>query len=281
MLTISNHDRDRLGLTYVYPVLSRRAGGLSIGVNLNPNNACNWRCMYCQVPDLQRGAAPPVDVDLLVRELSGFLDDVLHGDFFQRDHVPPEARTIRDLAISGNGEPTSAAEFPDVVTRIGELLRARGLLGRFALVLISNGSLVHLPRVREGLQRWAELGGELWFKLDSATDAGLKRINGAEISAERVWRNLQSAAVLCPTWLQTCVFRFDGQPPDAVEQAAYLKRLKKARDLELPLRGVLLYGLARPSRQPEAPRLSRVEDDWLQAFARRIRATGFAVKVSP
>ena len=49
-------------MTYVYPVVSRRAGGVSIGINLNPNNACNWRCVYCQVPDLKRGAAPAIEL---------------------------------------------------------------------------------------------------------------------------------------------------------------------------------------------------------------------------
>jgi wyosine [tRNA(Phe)-imidazoG37] synthetase (radical SAM superfamily) len=260
-------------------VLSRRAGGLSIGVNLNPDNACNWRCVYCQVPDLRRGAAAPIDVDLLGRELAGFLQDVLHGDFFDRLKVPDDARVIRDLAISGNGEPTSAAEFPEVVARIGEVLRERGLLGAFGLVLISNGSLVHLPRVQEGLRRWAELGGELWFKLDSATDEGLKRVNNAGLSAALARRNLQAAA-LCPTWLQTCVFRFDGQPPNAAEQDAYLHLLRELRERALPLRGVLLYGLARPSLQPEAARLSPVEGEWLEDFARRIRALGWETRVS-
>lgn len=281
MLTVTNHDRDRAGLTYVYPVLSRRAGGLSVGVNLNPNNACNWRCVYCQVPNLIRGAAPPIDVARLTTELDGFLDEVLHGDFFDRFQVAPEFRHIRDLAISGNGEPTSAAEFPEVVTAIGDLVRRRGLAGRFALVLISNGSLVHLSRVQEGLRRWADLGGELWFKLDSATDPGLQHINRAGISAARAWRNLRIAAALCPTWLQTCLFRFDGQAPAIEEQTAYLDRLKEARALRLPLCGVLLYGLARPSLQPEAPRLARLENEWLEDFARKIRETGWEVRVSP
>jgi wyosine [tRNA(Phe)-imidazoG37] synthetase (radical SAM superfamily) len=55
-LTVADHDRGSAGLTYVYPVVSRRAGGVSVGINLNVNNACNWRCIYCQVPGLTRGA---------------------------------------------------------------------------------------------------------------------------------------------------------------------------------------------------------------------------------
>ncbi len=57
-LSPGNHDRDVAGLTYVYPVVSRRAGGVSVGINLSPDNACNWQCVYCQVPDLVRGKAP-------------------------------------------------------------------------------------------------------------------------------------------------------------------------------------------------------------------------------
>jgi wyosine [tRNA(Phe)-imidazoG37] synthetase (radical SAM superfamily) len=51
-LTVDDHNRDISGMKYIYPVVSRRAGGVSIGINLNVNNACNWRCVYCQVPNL-------------------------------------------------------------------------------------------------------------------------------------------------------------------------------------------------------------------------------------
>ena len=112
-LSITDHSRDSAGLRYVYPVVSRRAGGVSIGINLNTNNACNWRCIYCQVPDLTRGGPPPVDMELLKTELRGFLHQVLHGDFMER-RVPEEQRRIVDIAISGNGEPTSAQEFAEV-----------------------------------------------------------------------------------------------------------------------------------------------------------------------
>ena len=81
VLNVREHDRDSAGMTYVYPVVSRRAGGVSVGINLNVNNACNWRCIYCQVPQLTRGGPPPVDLDLLRRELEAFLADVLRGAF--------------------------------------------------------------------------------------------------------------------------------------------------------------------------------------------------------
>ena len=87
ILESNNHNRDIAGLKYIYPVLSRRAGGLSVGINFNTNNACNWRCIYCQVPDLKLGAAPEMDFQLLEDELRFFLQTVIHGDFYQRFQV--------------------------------------------------------------------------------------------------------------------------------------------------------------------------------------------------
>ncbi len=72
-LTTQDHSRDVAGLTYIYPVLSRRAGGISVGINFNVNNACNWRCVYCQVPGLSVGSAPDIDLLKLREELCFFL----------------------------------------------------------------------------------------------------------------------------------------------------------------------------------------------------------------
>ncbi len=275
-LSTHDHSRDSAGLSYVYPVVSRRAGGVSVGVNLNPNNACNWRCLYCQVPDLVRGTAPEIDLRLLETELRDFLRDCSEGDFLER-RVPADLRHIVDVAISGNGEPTSARQFAEVVELIGKVLRD------FALDvpprLITNGSLVGRDYVRRGLTRLGALGGEAWFKVDSGTAAGLKRINGVSLEPATVVRRLRRCASLCPTWVQTCWFALDGREPDDAERDAYLDLLREAgTDL---LRGVLIYGLARPSLQPEAARLSKLGADTLEALARRVRALGLAARVSP
>jgi len=173
MLTVNNHSRDSAGLTYVYPVISRRANGLSIGINLNPNNACNWRCIYCQVPDLSRGSAPEIDLHCLKKELRSLLVEVQQGDFYERFDVPESQQQIRDIAISGNGEPTSAQQFKAVIDVLENVLLEVELLGKLNIVVITNGSLVHQARVQSGLTRLAEIGGEVWFKLDRATVSGL------------------------------------------------------------------------------------------------------------
>jgi len=279
-LTPSNHDRDFAGYTYVYPVVSRRAGGVSVGINLNPNNACNWACVYCQVPNLVRGTAPDIDLALLESELRAMLSAILDGDFMQ-SRVAEGARRLNDIALSGNGEPTSARVFPRVIALIGQVMADFGLLGEIKLVLITNGSLADRPYVRDGLKQMTMLNGEVWFKLDRATAAGMRAINQTRISPEKHYARLAIAADLCPTWLQTCVFAMDGVPPSEEEQQAYLTLVRRIKSDGIPLKGVLLYGLARASMQPQAPRLSALPSAWLEAYADRIRDAGLEVKVSP
>ena len=279
-LSISNHSREAAGLTYVYPVISRRAGGVSVGINLNPNNACNWRCIYCQVPDLKRGAAPVIDLHKLDSELRGFLRELLSGDFME-SKVPPEARRINDIAISGNGEPTSSKKFAEVVDLIAKVIEDCGLKNKIKLVLITNGSLMHRTTVQKGLIKMKKLNGEVWFKLDSATTAGMRRINGIGRTPEKTLQNLRIAASLCPTWLQTCVFALDGKPPSLAERTAYLEFAGDLKRNRVAVEGVLLYGLARSSMQPQAPRLAALPKEWLDEFARALRLLGLPVRVSP
>ncbi|WP_374323828.1 radical SAM protein [Azonexus sp.] len=276
MLRTDDHRRDSAGLRYVYPVISRRAGGVSVGINLNPNNACNWACVYCQVEGLSRGGPPPLELDRLEAELAGFLGDAINGDFMRRQ-VPETARRLVDVAFSGNGEPTSAPEFADAVARVAQVL------GRFGLAvplrLISNGSLLHRPAVQDGIRRLDEAGGEVWFKLDRATAAEVAAINGVAWAPEKAARNLETCAALAPTWVQTCWFAFDGLAPDAASLAAYCALLAPLAD---QLAGVHLYGLARPSQQPAAPRLAALSEAALREVAASIeKETGLRVIVSP
>ena len=279
-LKVTDHDRDSAGLTYVYPVVSRRAGGVSVGVNLNPNNACNWRCVYCQVPGLVRGKAPELDLDRLEGELAGLLHDIVEGDFMQA-RVPEGSRRLNDVALSGNGEPTTSKQFAAVIARIRGVLERFDLLGRIAVVLITNGSMSDQPHVQEGLRAMAGMGGQVWFKLDRATEAGLAATNSVRMTPDDHRARLVAVSGLCPTWVQTCMFQVDGAPPEAAEIEAYLGTLRAALDAGAPLQGVLLYGLARDSHQPEAARLSPVPAAWLEALGERIRGLGLTVKVTP
>ncbi|MEC4749835.1 radical SAM protein [Methylomicrobium sp. Wu6] len=278
-LTAADHRRDSAGLTYIYPVLSRRAGGLSIGVNLNTNNACNWQCIYCQVPNLTIGAAPEPDFALLEAELRGFLEQVQSGDFYRRFQVPEAQRMIKDIAISGNGEPTSAPRFVEVVELIGNIATARGVFPGSRFVLITNGSLVHQPKVREGLKMLNQFGGEVWFKLDSATDTGRRLINNAGQSIEASLNNLILAANYCRTKVQICLVDIDRQGFIEQERRALLDALMTAKQKNR-VSEILLYTIARPSLQPEAGRLGKMPETVMQSFADELRLSGFDVSIS-
>ncbi len=278
-LTTTNHDRDIAGLKYVYPVISRRAGGLSIGINFNPNNACNWRCIYCQVPNLQAGNAPALDFALLEQELGFFLDYVKNGDFFEQFNVEINHRVIKDIAISGNGEPSSVKDFDKAIQLIGEIATAADVLPSSNFVLISNGSLLHQASSQAGLMALARYNGELWFKLDSATEAGRKLINNTGQSQQKLIEHLKIATGLCNTKLQTCMLHFQQAWSDS-EKQAYLDLLKELREKEINLQQIMLYSIARQSFQPEAIELVRMEPAEMDAFAADIKALGYDVSVS-
>jgi wyosine [tRNA(Phe)-imidazoG37] synthetase (radical SAM superfamily) len=285
-LTVEDHNRDVSGMRYVYPVVSRRAGGVSIGINLNVNNACNWRCVYCQVPDLKRGSPMPIDMTLLEQELRRFLDYALHGDFMTR-YVAEGDRQLQDIAFSGNGEPTSAKEFPDILIMLEKILLDFNLLGKaqahpisanpIKVRLISNGSLMDKASVLASLKHLARLNGEVWFKLDGGTQAGIARINDVNIKPKAHLQRLRNCVAVCPTFVQTCLFAMDGEPPSEEDTEAYLGLLDQVKS---DLQGVHLYGYARPSYQVEAPRISRLPHEKLEAMAERIRALGLIVHVS-
>jgi wyosine [tRNA(Phe)-imidazoG37] synthetase (radical SAM superfamily) len=191
--------------------------------------------------------------------------------------VPAGARQLVDVAFSGNGEPTSSAEFADAVAIAVRVLVAHGLAGKVVVRLITNGSLLDRKSVQSGIANIGRAAGEVWFKVDAGSSAGLSRINGTRARPERVARRLASCAALASTWVQTCLFRFDGEAPAEPEMQAYLALLAPLAPV---LAGVHLYSLARPSLQKEAPRLGRMEAGWLEEMAERIRQIGLTVRVS-
>jgi len=279
-LTTTNHCSDVVGLKYVYPVISRRMGGLSIGINFNPNNACNWRCIYCQIENLKIGAAPVMDFTLLEDELRFFLDDVLTGDFYERFHVDVDKRVIKDIAIAGNGEPTSLKEFARAVELIGKVATEKGVFPYCHYVLITNGSLVHLPKVQDGLKILSAYGGEVWFKVDSATEEGRSLINNTAQSCKASLKNLMLSVSLCQTKLQSCFLDYDNRGLTDREKDSYLDLLRDIKNAGCKLQQIMLYTIARPSQQPEASLLKPLSVEILNAFANEIKLLGFDVSVN-
>ncbi|CAM8312459.1 COG0731 Fe-S oxidoreductases [Candidatus Methylopumilus universalis] len=275
-LSIHDHSRELSGLKYIYSVISRRAGGLSIGVNLNINNACNWQCIYCEIPNLTRGSPPPIELDVLENELRFFLHEIIHGDYMEKN-VAIEDRHLKDIAFSGNGEPTSAEEFPQVILIVKKILEEFNLLHKIKIRLITNGSLMHKESVLEGIQVLASMNGEVWFKVDAGLEENTKVINQVNIKPQQVIDRLKRCSEICPTFVQTCIFTIDNKEPNNKEIDAYIKLIDSAKK---SIKGVHLYGIARPSMQPEAYRLGRVNINVLENIADQLHNNGIESTVS-
>jgi wyosine [tRNA(Phe)-imidazoG37] synthetase (radical SAM superfamily) len=275
-LNIHDHSRELSGLKYIYSVISRRAGGLSIGVNLNVNNACNWQCIYCEIPNLTRGTPPPIQLDLVEQELRFFLHEIIHGDYMEKN-VSVEDRHLRDIAFSGNGEPTSAEEFPEVILIVKKILEEFNLLNKIKIRLITNGSLMHKASVIKAVEMLKEMNGEVWFKVDSATEGSIKTINQVNLKPHQILERLRNSINVCPTFVQTCIFTIDGKGPSEKDIDAYLQLVS---EVKTNIQGVHLYGLARPSLQPQAKSLGRISQEALEDIAIKLRNLNIATTVS-
>lgn len=275
-LSIHDHSRELSGLKYIYSVISRRAGGLSIGINLNVNNACNWQCIYCEIPNLTRGSPPPIELNVLENELRLFLHDIIHGDYMERN-VAIEDRHLKDIAFSGNGEPTSAAEFPQVILIVKKILQEFDLLHKIKIRLITNGSLMHEASVLKSIEMLEEINGEVWFKVDAATEETIKTVNQVNLKPNQILERLLNTANICPTFVQTCIFMINGKSPDDKDINAYVELINKAKKI---IKGVHLYGLARPSLQPRAGDLGRISEDELKNIAKKLIGLNIPTTVS-
>jgi wyosine [tRNA(Phe)-imidazoG37] synthetase (radical SAM superfamily) len=275
-LSIHDHSRELSGLKYIYSVVSRRAGGLSVGINLNVNNACNWQCIYCEIPNLTRGSPPPIELAVLEKELRFFLHEIIHGDYMEKN-VSLEDRHLKDIAFSGNGEPTSAEEFPEVISIVKKLLEEFNLLHKIKIRLITNGSLMHQASVIKSVEMLKEMNGEVWFKVDAATEESIKTINQVNLKPHQILERLKNSANVCPTFVQTCIFSINGNGPSEKDINAYIELINEVKS---NIQGVHLYGLARPSLQPQAKNLGRIDEEVLQDIAKELRSLNITTTVS-
>src|SRR5687768_16362286 len=160
----TKHERRFQENRFVYPVLSRRSEGISLGVNLNPDKICNFDCIYCQVDRRSEAETQFVESDRLMAELDHMLAYVSKGEIYQDEkfaHVPLPLRRLNDIAFSGDGEPTTYRNFDELMQSVADL-KARHNLPGVKMVLITNASMFHRPVVQAGLRVLDQNNGEIW-----------------------------------------------------------------------------------------------------------------------
>lgn len=244
----ADHSRAWRDHRYVYPVVSRRSRGLSIGVNLNPDKVCNFDCIYCCVDRSTMPGRVEVDLDVLRQELRGMLALVRSGEIWRGlpfDRTPEPLRRLNDIAFSGDGEPTSFPGFLDACRVSADALRDAGLAGSTKLVVITNATLFHQPRVQEALRFLDGHNGELWAKLDAGTEEYYRLVERTSIPLQRVLDNLLLAARERPIVIQTLFMLVHGQPPPDPEIDAYIARLNDLVRAGGQVKLVQLYTIAR------------------------------------
>lgn len=236
---------------YVYPVVSRRSHGLSIGINLNPDTACNFDCVYCCVDRTQPPPRTDVDLDQIARELRQLLTWARDASIWQYEPfntVSPEYRRINDIAFSGNGEPTAYARFDDAV-QLAQAVRRELDLPDVKLIVITNATLFDRPRVRTALDRFDPEHDEVWAKLDAGTEDYFRKIDRAAMPLRRVLDNIRNFGRQHPVVLQSLFLEARGQPLPDDEFDAYLERVRELADAGCRIKAVQLYTVARATAE--------------------------------
>ncbi len=249
----------------MYPVLSRRARGLSIGVNLNPDKICNFDCIYCQVDRTTAAETTFVETPRLLDELDAAFALAKSGDVFAlpkfRD-TPAALRRVNDIAFSGDGEPTTYRNFDEIIAACADLKRKHGL-DDVKMVLITNASMFHRPHVERGLALLDENQGEVWAKLDAGTEEYYRLVDRTSIPFRQVLDNIAAAARVRPIVIQALFMRVDGQGPSDAEQDAFCDRLAEIAASGGRIKLVQVYTVARRPTESYVTPLSDADVDAL------------------
>jgi wyosine [tRNA(Phe)-imidazoG37] synthetase (radical SAM superfamily) len=265
---------------FVYPVLSRRSGGISVGVNLNPDKVCNFDCIYCQVDRRSQSETRFVEMGGLLDELRTTLDLVTNGTIYESPKfctVPPNLRRLNDIAFSGDGEPTTYRNFDEIIEACADVKREAGL-DDVKMVLITNASMFHRPHVKRGLAILDHNQGEIWAKLEAGTDGYYQLIERTPIPFRQILDNITAASRVRPLVIQSLFMRVDGEPPPAAELAAFCERLNEITAGGGQLKLVQIYTVARRPAESYVTPLENAEIDAIVALVRRrtgLQAIGY------
>ena len=115
---------------YLFGLVPSRRFGRSLGVDLNPYKTCSLDCVFCQLGRTTEKRVirqEYVPTDMVLSELEEWLKRDDRADY---------------ITLSGSGEPTLHSRFGEVL----EFIRKSSAI---PAVLLTNGTMLHLPEVRD------------------------------------------------------------------------------------------------------------------------------------
>ena len=240
--------RDFLDNRFVYVVVSARARGLSVGVNMNPDRRCNFGCVYCEVHHDEPLREKELNPEVMAAELRKTLALVREGRLRERawyQGLPDDLLQLRHVALSGDGEPTFAPNFIEAVQAV---VHVRALSGFpfFKMVLITNATGLDQPQVQQGLKFFTK-SDEVWVKLDGGTQAYLNKVDRLNVPLEKVLSNILMLARQRPVVIQSLFPAINHEEPPLEEIDQYALRLQelKTAGAQIPL--VQIYSATRPT----------------------------------
>lgn len=276
----SFHPREFGEFRYAYPVLSRRAGGVSVGVNLNPDKVCNFDCVYCQVDRSTPGGSREVDLERMGDEVEQILAAARDGTLFDKPPfrgISERYRHVADVAFSGDGEPTSFRAFDEAAARVVRATGAAGCAG-LPIRVITNAAGLDRPAVRRGLHLLARHQGEIWAKLDAGTEPFYRQVSRSSVPFDRILRNILVAAREHSLAVQSLFYRAHdaGPPPEEVE--SYVGRL---RDILADGGRITWVQVCTVARRPAEPWVTALDPSELDTIAAKVRALGLRTETFP
>jgi len=217
------------------PVPSRRLGQ-SLGIDPVPLKTCNWNCVYCQL-----GRSIPLTNkrrEYLPREeIIGEVEQAL------KTHTPGE---IDWVTFVGSGETTLHAG-------LGWLIRQVKALTDFPVAVITNGSLLYLPEMRQELC----LADAVLPSLDAGNARLYRMINRPhpEISFERLTDGMAALRkeYQGKLWVEVMLVRGINDTEEALKEIA--ERLKDIQPDEVHI--------LQPDRPPAEPWVQPADEEGL------------------
>ncbi len=269
---------DFLGNRFVYAVISQRAGGLLFGIDMNPDQYCNFDCVYCYVNRGKQHIRKPLSVKMVASELRDLLELYHLGRFKEIStfaRVPEDLLKLKGVAFSGEGEPTLCPRFEEVVQEVNAI-RGNSRANDFKIVLITNGTGLNLPAVQSGLRHF-RITDEVWIKLDAGTNEYMQEVNRSPIPLEKIIENIVALGRWRPVHIQSLFCAVADVGPSDEEIDAYIGRLNRIVEAGAIIPLVQIYSIVRGSADPRCARLAL---NRLSYIARRVREeTGLCSEV--